>query len=254
MSYLFHTFCYNPLYNGLIALLAVFPWMDAGVAVIIFTILVKLALFPISKKAVRTQLLMKEIQKDIEEIKKKSGGNKQEEAQKTMALYKEKGINPFSGIFLMLIQLPIIFALYFIFWKGGLPIVDSSLLYSFIPVPTAVNMHFLGFLDITKTSIVVAALAAISQFYQIRLAMPAMPAVKGKIGEGSFKDELARSMSVQMKYVLPVFVFIGAYNLPSVVGIYWITSNLFAIGQELYMRKIHKKPSDTKNNQPVVNK
>ena len=154
MSYLFHTFCYNPLYNGLIALLAVFPWMDAGVAVIIFTILVKLALFPISKKAVRTQLLMKEIQKDIEEIKKKSGGNKQEEAQKTMALYKEKGINPFSGIFLMLIQLPIIFALYFIFWKGGLPIVDSSLLYSFIPVPTAVNMHFLGFLDITKTSIV----------------------------------------------------------------------------------------------------
>jgi YidC/Oxa1 family membrane protein insertase len=248
MSYLFHTLCYNPLYNGLVAMLAIFPWMDAGVAVIIFTILVKLALFPISKKAVRTQLLMKEIQKDIEEIKKKAAGNRQEEAQKTMALYKEKGINPFSGVFLMLIQLPIIFALYFIFLKGGLPAIDTSLLYSFVHAPGAVNMHFLGFLDITKTSLVVAILAAATQFFQIRLAMPVTPP-KGKIGEGSFKDELARSMSVQMKYVLPVFVLIGAYNLPAVVGIYWTTSNLFAIGQELYMRKVYKK-----SNQSVVNK
>ena len=247
MSYLFHILCYNPLYNGLIALLAIFPWMDAGVAVILFTILVKLALFPISKKSVRTQLLMKEVQKDIEEIKKKSGGNKQEEAVKTMALYKEKGINPFSGVLLMLIQLPIIFALYFIFLKGGLPSDDVSLLYNFIPVPVSVNMHFLGILDITKASIVLAALAASSQFFQIRLAMPPI-APKAKFGEGTFKDELARSMNMQMKYVLPVFVFIGAYNLPSVVGIYWTTSNLFAIGQELYMRRVHK------SNEPVVKK
>ena len=253
MSYLFNTFCYNPLYNGLIALLAVFPWMDAGVAVIVFTILVKLALFPISKKAVRTQLLMKEIQKDIEEIKKKSGGNRQEEAQKTMALYKEKGINPFSGVFLMLIQLPIIFALYFIFLKGGLPKIDVTLLYSFVHAPTAINMHFLGFLDITQKSVFVAIFAAVSQFFQIRLAMPAT-APKGKIGEGTFKDELARSMSVQMKYVLPVFVLIGASSLPAVVGMYWTTSNLFAIGQELYMRKIQKKSAEIKGNQPVVNK
>lgn len=248
MSYLFNTFCYNPLYNGLIALLAAFPWMDAGVAVIIFTLIVKLALFPISKKAVRTQMLMKDIQKEVDEIKKKSGGNKQDEALKTMALYKERGINPFSGILLMFIQLPIIFALYFIFLSGGLPVVNTSLLYSFISVPSLVNMHFLGFLDITKMSIVVALLAAITQYFQIKLSLPPITA-KAKFGEGTFKDELARSMNMQMKYVLPVFVFIGAYNLPAVVGIYWTTSNLFAIGQELYMRKLYKK-----DNEPVVNK
>jgi len=239
MAHFFDTFFYIPLYNGLIGLFDLVPWLDAGLVIILFTILIKLLLFPISKKSVRTQLLMKDIQADVDEIKKNSKGNKQQETIKIMALYKEKKINPFSGILLVLIQLPILFALYYIFFQGGLPKVDTSLLYSFIPTPDSISMKFLGFVDITQKNIIIAILAAVSQFFQIRLALPATPKKTGT--ESNFKDELAKSMNTQMKYVMPVFVLIAAATLPAVISIYWTTSNLFMIGQELYIRRIYKK-------------
>jgi YidC/Oxa1 family membrane protein insertase len=152
-----------------VALLAAIPFVDAGVAVILFTIIVKLILFPLSKKSVKTQLVMKDIQPEIDQIKEKCKGNKQEEAVKTMALYKEKGVNPFSGILLVILQIPIIFALYFIFLKGGLPKIDTSLLYSFVPIPATVNMNFLGLLDISKANAIAAILVGLSQFFQFVL-------------------------------------------------------------------------------------
>jgi len=246
MSYLFNLFFYNPLYNGLVALLAAIPFVDAGVAVILFTIIVKLILFPLSKKSVKTQLVMKDIQPEIDQIKEKCKGNKQEEAVKTMALYKEKGVNPFSGILLVILQIPIIFALYFIFLKGGLPKIDTSLLYSFVPIPATVNMNFLGLLDISKANAIAAILVGLSQFFQIRFTLPKATPKKAEGGSLSFKDELAKSMNLQMKYVLPVFITIAAWALPAVVSFYWITSNLFAIGQEVYMRQHLKKEKENK--------
>jgi len=236
----FHITFYNPLYNGMIALLAALPWFDVGVVVIIFTIIIKFLLFPLSKKAIHTQLVMKGVQKDIDEIKKNSKGNKQEEAVKIMALYKENNINPFSGFLLVLIQLPIIISLYYVFFKGGLPNIDFNSLYSFTPVPSDIKMTLFGFMDITQKSVTVAVLAAVSQYYQIRFTLPKLePKKEGE--KRDFKDELSRSMNMQMKYVLPVFVLIGAWSLPAVVGIYWVTSNLFAIAQEVYMRRDRKE-------------
>lgn len=220
----------------MVALLAALPWFDVGVVVIIFTIIIKFLLFPLSKKAIHTQLVMKSVQKEINEIKKNSKGNKQEEAIKTMALYKENNINPFSSFFLVLIQLPIIISLYYVFFKGGLPNIDFNSLYSFTPIPTDIKMTLFGIMDITKKSLIIAILAGASQFYQIRFTLPKIePKKEGE--KSDFKDELSRSMNMQMKYVLPVFVFIGAYSLPAVVGVYWVTSNIFAIAQELYMRR-----------------
>ncbi|MEI8339301.1 MAG: YidC/Oxa1 family membrane protein insertase [bacterium] len=238
MSYIFHLIFYKPLYNLLILMIWALPWLDVGVLVVLFTILVKVILFPVSQKAARTQVMMKELQVEMDEIKKKYQGNKQEEAVQTMALYKRKGVNPFSSILLVLIQLPIIFALYYIFFKGGLPNLDHNYLYSYIPTPEHIKMTFLGFLDITKPNLILAILTAVSQYVQISITMPPAKKKDDKpAGERSFGDELSRSMSFQMKYILPIFIFIGAMNLPAVVSIYWVTSNLFAIGQELYIRK-----------------
>jgi YidC/Oxa1 family membrane protein insertase len=231
----------------MIALLATLPWFDVGVVVVIFTLIIKFLLFPLSKKAIHTQLVMKGVQKEIDEIKKNSKGNKQEEAVKIMALYKENKINPFSGFILVLIQLPIIISLYYVFFKGGLPNLDFNSLYSFTPIPTDIKMTFLGLINISKSNIIVAIFAAVSQFFQIRFTLPKVePKKEGE--KSDFKDELSRSMNMQMKYVLPVFVLVGAWTLPAVVGIYWITSNAFAIAQEIYMRRnrketeiIHKK-------------
>lgn len=240
MSYLFNTYLYIPLYNAFIGIIGAFPWLDAGIVVILFTILIKVILFPLSQKSVRSQLEMKKIQPAIDEIKEKYKDNKQEQALKTMALYKEKGVNPFSGIFLAFIQLPILIALYMVFYKNSLGQVNTGLLYSFIQAPEYINTVFLGLFDITQKNTILAVVVAVGQYLQIKYTIPAAPTVKK--GEEdkkdtSFQSELAKSMSVQMKYVMPILMFFIAKNFASLVSLYLITSSVFAIGQELYMRK-----------------
>ncbi len=132
MHYLYTTFVFYPLYNGLILLMGALPFLDAGSIVILFTVIVRLILFPISKKAVRTQAMMKLVEPELNALKEKYKNDKQAQALQVMNFYKEKKINPFSSMFLLLIQLPIIFALYRIFYSTGLSGVDTSILYSFV--------------------------------------------------------------------------------------------------------------------------
>ena len=229
---------YQPLYNGLVYLIDSFPFMNAGFAVIVFTIIIKLLLFPLSKKAVKTQLEMRNLQPKLDELKVKYKDNQQEYARKMLELYKEYDINPFSTIFLTLIQIPIILCLYYVFLKG-LPTINADLLYSFVKAPESLSMSFFWVDSIAGKSHILALLAAVTSFFQMRYSMP--PHVpKGKPGE-SFKDDLARSMNIQMRYVFPVLVYFIAYSISGVIALYWITSNLFTIGQELYMRKHLKK-------------
>jgi YidC/Oxa1 family membrane protein insertase len=232
---------YEPLYNGLIALINIVPF-DAGVVVILFTLIVKFVLFPLSRKAVKTQLEMKAIQPKLTALKEEYKDDQQQYAVKMLEMYKEHEINPFSTIFLTLIQIPIIISLYYVFLKSGLPSIQVDLLYSFVSVPETVNMNFLGLIDISQKSVILALFAAVSSFFQMKYSVP-IPQTKTKPGE-SFKDDLARSMSIQMRYVFPIIVFFIAYTISGVIAIYWFTSNIFTIAQEVYTRKnINKQPS-----------
>lgn len=234
VGHIFNLLVYQPLYNGLIFLMSVMPWADAGVSVIVFTFLVKLVLFPISQKATRTQLKMKSHERDLNLLKEKHKNDRQAHAQATMAFYKEKNINPFSTFFLALVQIPIILALYYIFYRGGLPRIQTDLLYPFVSAP-AVTMRFFGLIDITKGSLVLAILVGVSQYFQVRFSMPVPN--KQNNPKVSMKDDFARTLNLQMRYFLPVLVGVIAYNISGAVSLYWITSNLFAIGQELYVRR-----------------
>lgn len=235
---MYYTFFYEPLYNGLVVFINIIPWHNVGFAVILFTILIKIILFPLSQKSVKTQLEMKLIEPELNEIKLKHKDNKQAQAEKTMLLYKEKGINPFSGIFLMLLQLPVLIALYQIFLSGGLPNIDLKLMYSFISIPDLVNMNLFG-INIADKSVIFALLASISQFLQMQVTLPkTKKSIIPKDGKApDFKDELAKSMNVQMKYIMPIVIFFIAKSFPVVVSLYLITSSLFAIGQELYVKR-----------------
>lgn len=231
----FDAIIYIPLYNGLVFLMDVVPWADAGVSVVIFTFLVKLALFPLSQKAIRTGLRMRALEGDIAALKERHKNDREAHAKATMAFYKEKNINPFSSVFLALVQIPIILGLYFVFYSGGLPEIKTELLYSFVSAPI-VNMQFLGLIDITKGSLMLAVLVAVSQYFQVRFAMPPMkPKVAGEAT--SMKEDFARTLNLQMRYFLPAVVGVVAYNISGAVSLYWITSNLFAIGQEVYVRR-----------------
>ncbi len=231
---------YAPLYNGMILFVSIIPFHNVGLVVILFTCLVKIILFPLSQKSVKTQFEMKRLEPELNEIKLKYKDDKKIQAEKTMELYKERGINPFSGVLLMLIQLPVLMALYYIFLRGGLPNIDHTTLYSFIATPAAqnVNMNFLG-ANVADKSIIFALLAAIAQFFQVQITMPKFPKKKDQKDseKPTFKDELSKSMGMQMKYVMPVIIFFIAKSFPAVVALYLITSSLFAIGQELYVRK-----------------
>lgn len=234
ISSVFHTLFYNPIYNSLVFLIDIIPGGDVGVAIVAVTVFVKLILFPISKKAVRTQMLIKKIEPELKKIKEQYANDRAKLAEKTMEIYRANNVNPFSSVLLILVQLPVIFALYWVFYKGGLPTVDTSILYSFIPTPTEINIMFLNLLDVSGKSIIVAALAGITQYFQVKLSLPPL---QKRTGNATFKDDLARSFHLQMRYVMPVFVFVFSYALSTAIALYWLTSNIFAIGQEIVIRK-----------------
>ncbi len=234
MSNIFHTFFYNPIYNGLVFLIDIIPGGDAGVAVILLTILVSLILFSVSKKAIRTQIRMKEMEPEMKKIRE-TVSDKQQQALQMMALYKKYDINPFSVIVLVIIQIPVLLALYFVFLKGGLPEINTDILYSFIKVPQVVSMNFLGILDITQKSLFLALLAGVTQFIQAKVATPKLE--PRKEGQASFKDDFQRSLNTQVKYVFPVIIAVISVNFPAALPLYWSTRNIFMTLQELYVKK-----------------
>ncbi len=241
ISNAYHLVVFDPLYNGLIFLFDTFPWIDAGLAVIIFTILVRLILYPLSKKSVVTQVKMKEIQPELEKIKQNTP-DKQQQALKVMELYKSKGVNPFSSFFLLFLQLPIIYSLYYIFVRSGLPVVDTNLLYSVLKdnLPS-INMHFLGFFDLAQRSIFLSVIASIAQFLQLHFSIASNSNPSPSSSGGNSSMDAAANMMKNMKYIFPVMIFFISYKISAVVAVYWTVSSLFTLGQELVVRRHIRK-------------
>ena len=236
---LWHAIFFDPIYNLLIFILDHVPGGDVGIAIVILTVLIKVVLLPLSLRAAKTQHAMRTLEPELASIKEKHKGDREKLARETMGIYKKAGINPFATIFLTLIQLPIIFALYFAVRLGGgvpFPHINVALLYSFVPAPETVNMVFLGIVHIMERSLPLALLAGVTQFFHTRLSLPALPP-KEEQSTASFKDDFARSMQVQMRYVMPAIIAFFAYTTSATVGLYFLISNLMAIAQEYVARR-----------------
>lgn len=217
------------------------PGHDVGLAVVTLTIIVRFILFPLSRKAVQTQIVMKKLVPEVEKIKEKTKDNKEEEAREILALYKKHNVSPFAGFGLMLIQIPILLGLYWVFARGGWPRIDTTLLYSFVHAPVQLNMMFLGFMDMSvKHNIVLAVLAAVTQGIYTRLSMG--PRGEKTATEASFSDDLAKSFDIQARFVLPAIIGVISYTIVAAAPLYWVTGNLFMIAQEyLSGRRFHGK-------------
>ncbi len=250
IGYFFHIIFYKPLYNALVFLVGAIPFHDAGVAVVILTLIVQFIIFPFRHKSVITQRKMREIEPEIKKIKEQFKKNPQEQTKQTMALYRTHGISPFSGFLMLLIQLPIFIALYKLF-SAGIKF-DSVDLYSFITLSDIINTKIFGLVDIFRSNYVLAFLAGATQFFQMQLALPKIK--KPDAGSGSFQESLSRSMSVQAKYIMPIFIFFIALRFSAGLALYWTTMNVFAIVHEAIVayraRKIqHETPvRENKNN------
>lgn len=242
ISALFNTIISRPFYNGLILLFHFLPFLDAGVIVIIFTIIIKIILLPLSVKASKSQLQMKSIEKDLNNIKEKYKDNKEEQTKQTIEYYRINHINPFAGIFVLLIQLPIILGLYRVFLTSGLPKINTALLYTSLtalaPASGSINMFFLNLTNIAQKSLVLALIAGITTYFQISLSIASAPSTGG-----GKQNDIAKAMNTQMKYFFPVLVVIISYSISGALALYWITSNVFSIAQEYYIKKkYHKTP------------
>ncbi|MBU6426658.1 membrane protein insertase YidC [Patescibacteria group bacterium] len=247
---MYNTLIFEPLYNGLVGIMDLLPWIDLGMAVIIFTIIVKLALFHLSKSSILTQVKMKEVEPEANKIKAQYANDRQTQALKIMELYKSKGIKPFAGILLLIIQLPILLALLSVFYKI-IPTINPDYLYSFVSMPSVKTM-FLGLIDLTKPSLILAIMTAVAQFVQLHFSLASKqfkPATVNKDQTGTPPLDFAASMNKQMKYMLPALAFISTYWLipakfpqaASIIALYWSVSALFTLGQELVIRKRYLK-------------
>lgn len=240
MNGLFQTIFYQPILNLLVFLYNTVG--DLGLAIILLTLLIKLVLYPLSKKSIRSQKALQDLQPQIDELKVKYKDDKQGMSVALMALYKENKVNPFSSCFPLLIQLPFFIAIFQVF-KDGFAQNHLDLLYNFVQNPETINVISFGFFDLSKKSVVLAVLAGLAQFWQGKMMVSKKPEVKT---EGAKDENMLAIMNKQMLYIMPGVTIIIGLSFPAGLTFYWFLTTLFTALQQKIVFMNHKK--ETKEN------
>ncbi|MBP6949159.1 MAG: YidC/Oxa1 family membrane protein insertase [Candidatus Pacebacteria bacterium] len=231
---MFHTLFYEPIYNLIVVILNIVPLHDIGVSIVIATIIVKLLLLPLNLSALRTQYLMKRLEPEMNKIKEIQKTKPQEASKMMIDLYKTEKVNPFASLFTVILQIPIFFALYFVFSEGLKA--DPESLYSFVDFPKTLHTLAFGLFDVTmKNNILIGIITGLSSYALARRQTVDM-GTKKEAKDESFQDQFMKSMKIQLLYVLPVIIGASAFALPSALGLYWITSNVIGYIQDVYMK------------------
>src|SRR3989338_8996787 len=207
MGDLYNQLLFQPIHNLLIWLHNILPGHDVGWAIIIITLLIRLILYPLSKKGLESQKALQILQPKMAELQKKYKDNREELARQTLALYKEHKVNPFASIGPMLVQLPVLIALYDVF-NRGFKNETFSVLYSFVAAPESVNHFWFGVFDLSLPNLALGILAGVAQYYQM-----------------------------QMMFMSPVMIAIFSFGLPAALPLYWLVSTLFTVGQEFALAR-----------------
>ena len=231
MLHLYDEAIYRPILNLLIFLYNIIPGHDIGVVIILVTIVIRFILAPFMHKSLKSQRAMNNLQPKLNEMRERLKGDKEAQAKAMMALYKEHKINPLSSCLPLLIQLPILIALYQVFAKA----LHSNLtgLYHFVHNPGIVNPKLFGLVDLSQPNWIFGVLAGLAQYWQSKLMLPSTAST----------DPTAKAMNLQTTYVLPIISVIIAIKLPAGLPLYWIVTTLFAVAQQYYiMRKEDKQP------------
>ncbi len=253
LSFIFNDLLYYPLFNLMVFFYNIIPGHDIGIAIIMLTLLVRFVLYPVNTKAIKSQKQLQEIQPKMKEVQAKYKNDKEKQAKALMELYQKHKINPMSGCFPILIQFPILIALYWVF-LNGFKDESLSILYTFISNPGHIDPMFIGLVNLSETNIVLAFIAGILQYFQTKMIMgnkkeeDKKENKKEKTPEEKTQD-FAQSMSKQMIYLMPVLTFVFAMSFPSGLALYWAVTTLFAIVQQsLIIKKTKKQEVEVVNN------
>jgi YidC/Oxa1 family membrane protein insertase len=247
MINLLKTVIYYPLYNLLIFLAWIVPGHSLGWAIIMLTIIIRVILLPPSIKAARAQVRLQMLQPEMNRIRKEIK-DQQEQGKALMELYKKEGVSPFGSCLPLLIQLPIIFILYRVFYNINRYGLNTENLYPFTPHLDSVNTFFYG-LDLAKPELwVLPILAGALQYVLSKMMMPPTPKPAGeskKNGAPDMADTMAMA-NKQMVYIFPLITIFIARSLPAGIALYWITTTLFGIVQQIYVNKTIKGNAEEK--------
>ncbi len=237
----FNTILYQPLFNALVLIYQYLPGHDFGIAVIILTVIIRIIFYPLMVKSIKSQKALSELQPKIQEIQQKYKTEKEKQAKEMMALYQKEKINPLGGCLPLLLQLPILIALYRVFWTGLQPGAMARL-YSFVPNPGTIDPSFLGLLNLAEPFFGLALIAGIAQFFQTKMLMPKTKKTREQAGQMS---QFSNMMQKQMLYFFPIFTVLILLRLPSAIGLYWIVTALFSIGQQhLILKSSSSQPEN----------
>lgn len=263
---IFEVLIVQPIFNLLIGLYSIIPGGDFGVSLILFTVLVRLALFPLVKRQLHQTRAMKKMQPELARIKKMAKGNKQLESAQMLELYKKHGVNPFRSIGILLIQLPIFIGLYsviriFTSNRGQIAHYTYSFMRGLEPVkeliahPEHFNEKLLGVVDLTKTAfmhggvdiflILLAVIAAGTQYIMSKQTMPQTETKKrlrdvmaeAADGKQADQSEMNAIVTGNMMKILPFFMFFIMISVPGALALYYAVSNLVAVGQQSFLLK-----------------
>ena len=238
MTWLFNEIIYRPIFNLLVGIYNVIPGHDFGIAIIVLTVAMRIVFLPLSIKANRAQRLLARIQPEIKALQEKFKNDKAAQAQAVMALYKERKINPAGGCLPLLIQLPILLALYRALANGLNP--DSlKILYTFVTNPGTINQVSLGFFSLAGNSHVLAIISGILQFIQAKLMAGRTPKPVPGAKSASVLDPAM--LNKQMLYFLPVMIVVIGWNLPAGLVLYWAVTTLVGVFEQLYVNRLVDK-------------
>ena len=231
IGHFFHVVLVQPLFNLLAVVYALIPYHDFGIAVIIFTVLIRLLLWPLVNRQLHSQRAMQALQPEVAKIREQAKGDRQKESQMLMELYKEREISPFGSIGLLLLQLPIFWALFAVLRDVVKPGEINSLAYSWVKHlggikdvlhhGGVINPTFLGHINLAKPALILAITAGLAQYFQTKQLLP----------KHQSADAQARAMQ-STAIVVPVITILVGLTLPSALALYWTVTSLVAIFQQ----------------------
>lgn len=258
---IFQTLIVKPIFNLLVLIYALLPWHNFGVAIIIFTVIVRLLMWPLVKKQLHQTKVMRQLQPELKRIKQETKGDRQKEQMMIMQLYKERGINPIGSLPTIAIQFIVLIGLY-----SGLSHVvqDPSAMvnnaYAWIrnlpwmqTLATDISQFdntLFGFVDLSKAAIsktgvympamVLVILSAAIQFMTSRQLIPKQKNGRGlrrilkdaSLGTSSDQMEVNAAVSNAMSYLIPGMIFLFTVNLPAALSLYWFTGGVVAYFQQ----------------------
>jgi len=233
MGQIFTVIFYQPVLNVLVFFYNILPGHDIGLVIVALTVAIKLFLWPLSQRALRSQQTISRLQPKIKELQNKYKDNREEQGKALMELYRQEKVNPASSCLPLLIQLPFLWAVFRVF-RDGLSNKSLALVYPFISRPELLETVSFGIIDLAKPNALLAIMTGVVQYFQAKTASRQAPTSNGGGGRA---EELTAIMNKQMIYVMPIMTVAICWTLPSGLALYWFMSSGLTIAQQVYWFK-----------------